>query len=345
MAERDGSDGPSTRQTLELPPPFFIMGCQGSGNTLLGLILGRHSRLAVFLGSHYYPLFAADRRRYGDLNRSSNLVRLIRDFLVLTKARGVTAPDVHEILDTLSERTFEGVLSAFLHAYAHGQGKARVGERTSQHYLYLREILTGFAKSQVIFTIRDPRDIAFTIRAGLGTSVGGAIHAWNAAFAAYSHASRPVHLVRYEDLVRNPFDTITRICEFLEERYEPAMLRFFEATPEQFRTLPHHRRLFQPLDGCSVGEFRQMSAREIAEIEAGCAEGMEAVGYAFVRGRSECNETKPPAGSGVSGFLIDRVRYYGWSRDRRRQGWLRWKIVLRVRIRYLLSFGFLRKDW
>lgn len=328
-----------------LAAPFFIMGCQGSGNNLVGLMLASHPRISVYLGTHYYPLFAADRHRYGDLRKSSNLARLICDFREISSARGSNPPAVQEIRDALVETTFEGVLTAFLHAHARRLGKARVGERTSQHYLYLREILEGFPDSRVIFTIRDPRDTAFTIRDGLGTGVSGSIRAWNTAFTSYTQARRPVHLVRYEDLVQRPQETVAGICAFLGERYEPRMLRFFEQTPEHFRALPHHRKLFRPLDAEAVGVFRHMPADEVEAIEAGCESGMKEIGYPFTTSRSEPWTARLPPERHAVGSLIDRLRYYGWNAGRWKLGLLHWKIVLRVRARYVLTLGFLRMAW
>lgn len=332
--------------TGEFPPPFFIMGCQGSGNNLVGLILARHSRISVYLGTHYYVLFAADRHRYGKLDKSSNLTRLVRDFAEISKGRGVRAPEAEEILEALVEPTFEGVLTAFLRCHGRVAGAARVGERTSQHYLYLREILAGFPESPVIFMTRDPRDTAFTLRAGLGTGLDGSVRSWNRAFRSYVEAARPVHLVRYEDLVQRPVDTVEGICAFLGERYEPAMQRFFEQTPAHFQALPHHRRLFRPLDTTSVGVFRQLSAEEVETIEASCAEGMEAWGYPFTASRTERRRTRlvEPRGPTL-GALTDRLRYYRWNWERWRPGLVRWKIVLRVRGRYILLLGFMRKNW
>jgi hypothetical protein len=333
------------RQASGLPPPFFIMGCQGSGNSLLALVLDGHSRISVVLGTHFYPLFAPDRHRYGNLRRSSNIERLISDVRDVSTARGGTPPETHEVLAALTEPTFEGVLTAFLHLHARRHGKVRAGERTSQHYLYLREILEGFPESPVIFTIRDPRDTVLTIRDALGSGLDGSIRAWNKAFTSYSQAARPVHLVRYEDLVQRPDATVADVCAFLGERYEPAMLRFFERTPGHLRALPHHRKLFQPIDTAHVGEFRKMPIREIERIEAGCAQGMEALGYAFTTRRRERAAGERPEKRNVRGFLWGRLRYYGWSRERWRLGLLRWRAVLRVRGRYVLMLGFLRRDW
>jgi hypothetical protein len=321
------------------------MGCQGSGNNLIGLILDRHPRISVYLGTHYYVLFGADRHRYGNLGKTANLARLVRDFQQVSKARTPTTPEAGEILAAVVEPTFEGVLAAFLRLYARHQGAARVGERTSQHYLYLRDIQEGFPGSPVIFTVRDPRDIAFTIRGGLGTGLSGSVRAWNEALRSYSESSRPVHLVRYEDLVQTPAEVVAGICAFLDERYEPAMLRFYERTPAHFRDQNHHRKLFQPLDARSVGEFSRMSREEIGAIESACAEGMQAMGYAFTIPASDRAGMRLPRKRRGGGFLFDRLRYYGLNRGRRRLGLLRWKIVLRVRARYLLRLGFVRKDW
>ena len=72
--------------------PIFVMGCQRSGTTLLARILDSHSRVAVYLGTHYYPLFGPDRHRYGDIGKSSNLMRLIGDFRQAMQARRVPPP-------------------------------------------------------------------------------------------------------------------------------------------------------------------------------------------------------------------------------------------------------------
>lgn len=343
MTEPALNGGPAAAIATGVSPPFFVMGCQGSGNTLLSLMLARHSRIAVFLGSHFYPLFAPDRHRYGDLRKASNRSRLVHDVRSITEARGASAPEAAAILDAVVEPTFEGVLTAFLRAHARRMGKVRAGERTSQHYLYLREILEGFPDSPVVFTVRDPRDIAITIQEGLGTGLRGAAEAWNRAFLSLSEASRPLCVIRYEDLVRHPAETLGGICDFLGERYEPAMLRFFEQTPDEFRGLPHHSRLFQPLDDASVGDFERMNAREIAWIEASCAEGMQALGYPFTTSRRDGPQIRLTERRRLPGLVFDRARYYGRDRRRWRAGAARWKMVLRLRARYVVRLGFVRK--
>ena len=108
--------------------PIFIVGCPRSGTTLVSRILDSHSRIAIYNETHYYSIFGPDRHRYGDFRRSANLMRLIDDFRETIRVQGlVEPPPSDEILGSLVEPTFEGVLAALLHAQAQRQGKARGG--------------------------------------------------------------------------------------------------------------------------------------------------------------------------------------------------------------------------
>jgi hypothetical protein len=319
-----------------LRPPFFIMGPPRSGTTLVEQLLSNHSRIAVYHESAYYPIFRPVLHRYGDLRQSSNLIRLIADFRLAIRAQRVNPPEIEEFRRALVAPTFEGVLATFLHLYAQGQGKVRGGDKTPEHYAYLAEILETFPESPIIFLIRDPRDTVLSMRKALGTSIANATRIWNEAFLSYSRASRPVHLVRYEELAHKPLEVIQATCAFLGERYEPRMLRFFERVPEHVRDWPFHSRLLGPVASASVGGFRQMSTLEIERIEAACRAGMEAMGYPFAAHR-EVVEGMAPARSHLLKLLSDRLRYYRWKPWRRPL--VRWRVAIRVRARYWLTLG------
>lgn len=356
--EKAMSASHSTEQTMnkelnnvvagELPPPFFIMGCPRSGTTLVSRILDAHSRIAVYHETNYYPLFRPHLPFYGNLSKSSNLNRLITDVLESIRLQGLTTPpQKDEFRKALVAPTFEGVLTTLLHLHARQQGKAQSGEKTPRHFLYLSEILETFPESPVLFLIRDPRDTVLSNVKMFNSSIKDAAQLWNEAFLSYSRASRPVHLVRYEELVEKPGEVAEAMCTFLGEPYEPTMLSFFERIPETWRANPrvmHHPRLFQPVDRSSMGSFLRMSTQDIERIEVTCAHGMEALGYPFtIRPRVLGRKTREKL-SRVN-FWINRLRYYGRDWQRWRRGWFRWKMVLRVRARYLLMLGPLRNKW
>lgn len=323
--------------------PIFVMGCPRSGTTLISQILNTHSRIAIYHETNYYLLLRPELPYYGDLNKPSNLRRLVADGMEIVGTQGVKPPDLEEFLEALVAPTFEGVLATLLYLHARQEGKVRGGEKTPQHFLYLPEIQEKFPESPVVFLIRDPRDAVLSMRNSFRQTLEGAAQEWNEAFLSCSRASRPVYKVRYEDFVDQPEQSTQALCRFLGEAYEPTMLRFSEQLPTLLRNLPAPLRgwLSGPVVTTSVGTFREMPRRDIELVEAICAEGMAAMRYSFTtlrRAAAPVARKKPS----FLRFMINRIRYYGFNRNRWRRGWARWKIVARVRTRYLLTLGPLR---
>ena len=269
-------------------------------------------------------------------------MRFITDVLESIRVQQVNPPEIEEFRKALVAPTFEGVLTTLLHLYAQSQGKVRGGDKTPAHHVYLSEILEKFPESPVIFVIRDPRDTVLSLQKAFDTSISGATQQWNDTFLSYSNASQSVHLVRYEELVQKPAEVVKAMCEFIDEPYEPTMLRFFERIPERLHGRYHLRKLFEPMNATSVGNFRQMSTRDIERIEAACAVGMEALGYPFSTRLPKVVERNTPKTLSFLSFLLDRLHYYRWDKGRWRAGWFRWKIVFRARARYWLTLMPLR---
>jgi len=328
----------------KLPPPFFIMGCPRSGTTLVAQILDSHSRVAVYLETNYYPLFRPDLDWYGDLRQASNLNRLTTNLLEAIRVQGVTPPEIEEFQKALVAPNFEGVLTTLLHLYARQQGKIRSGEKTPMHYRYLSEILEKFPQSPVIFLMRDPRDTVRSMQKAFSQSVASATRTWNEAYLHYSQSSRPVHLVRYEDLVQEPFRVVKEMCALLGEPYEPTMFRFYERIPEYLRAITHIdlSKLSSPVAASSIGKFREMPADDIKQIEATCAVGMEAMDYPVTTSLAKVAVETVPKEPNCLCFLLDRLRYYRLNRERWRRAWSRWRMMLQLRVHYLLTLGPLR---
>lgn len=326
------------------PVPFFIMGCPRSGTTLAAQILDTHSRLAVYLEMHYYGTFQPLAPMYGDLRRARNRRRFISDVLEFVRMQGTEPPDIEDVELALAEPTFEGVLATLLALYARENDKVRGGEKTPLHFKHLAEILAGFPDTPVIFLMRDPRDVVLSMRKAWSTPIQEATQVWNEAFLSFTETVSPlVHLVLYEDLVHDPAATTERMCQALREPFEPEMLRLSSRLPDQLRAIRHLdlTKLSGPVVSSSVGNHKEMSSEEISEVERACAMGMEAMGYEFA---TAAPRITPPLfeSPGRLRHAIDRLRYYGLNPERWRRGVFRWRLVTRVRGRYLLTFGFLR---
>ena len=278
---------------MSLEPPIFIVGCMRSGTSLVSHVLDSHSRITIFYESYLYNYFRSELRYYGDLNKRSNLRRLIENVREAIVVQRVIPPTTGEIEGALAARTFPGVFEALLHLYARSRGKNRAGDKTPDHHSYLREIMRDFPRSPAVFVMRDPRDTVLSLRKAFGTAVEAGARAWNEAFSSYSKASGSVHLLRYEELARAPQPTIEALCVAVEETFETPMLRFFENVPERLKREESHKKLTRAIDASSVGSFKQMSATEIETIESICAEGMETLNPGSFSFKRDCCQRRP----------------------------------------------------
>lgn len=330
------------------PPPLFVMGCKRSGTTLTARILDSHSQIAIIPDTHYYSFFRPLKYLYGDLRKPSNLHRLVADLVETVRVQNIIpTPKVSDILELLETPSFESVFAALLNIHSRTEGKIRSGEKTPDNFFYLNEILEKFPDSPVVFLMRDPRDVVLSMQKGFGDSTDSAIRMWNAAFQAYQQASRPVHLLQYERLVQQPTETVETMCQFLGVPYEEDMHLFYERISERMQASGNLGKLLGSVNSGSIGNFKQMPAREVERIEAACAEGMQAMGYAFVNDKPAAlaeQEITVADSSNWLKFLLERLRYYGFSRVRWRYGVTVWTIILRLRVRYLLALEPWRKN-
>lgn len=318
--------------------PVFIVGCRRSGTTLVSRLVDTHPAFAVYHESFLYPIFRSELRWYGDLRARPNLDRLIGDVREVVGTQIEDVPPAEEIRTVLHQPSLSGVFGALLQLHARRCGKRRGGDKTPEHHGYLDDILRDFPESPVVFTMRDPRDTVLSIRRVFDTSVEGAAHVWRHAFESYRRHAPRVHLLQYESLVRDPGSEVRRLCEVLGEPFDPGMLEFHRHLPDDFRR-PGGEKLAGPIDPGSVGQFRAMDAADLATIESVCAGGMEAMGYAFVAGGGAAGAPQAPRRQRRWRWVLDRLRYYGVDRRRWRRGAARWKVMLRVRLHWLVGGG------
>ncbi len=268
--------------------PFFIFGCPRSGTSLLRKMLGTHPNLAVPGESHLYDNIYPIVERYGDLSHSPTRTRLVTQILRTDHIRKWTpAPSASETLGAITRHDFHGIVEGLLRAWTSARGKARWGEKTPQHTLCWRRILTGFPGVQVIHLVRDGRDVMLSYR----SAVFGPKHVYPLAvrWQRYLAAAEEAHAflgekaflqVRYEDLVAAPETELRRICDFLGEEYTPLMLAYHQdhkaCRSEQRKT----DNLSLPIMSHNTGKWRtQMTDRDLRIFEALAGSSLERYGY------------------------------------------------------------------
>ena len=150
-------------------------------------------------------------------------------------------------------------------------------------------IMARFPDARLIWLIRDPRDVAVSSR----QSVFNPFHPYFTARLWTAQQQTGLKLAKrlgtqslfrlhYEDLIADPVAMARRICVFINEPFEEAMLRYFE-TPEAQkggRLSESWTNIARPILIHNAGKYRmQLSDHEIRLVEMIAGAVMERLGY------------------------------------------------------------------
>jgi len=228
----------------------------------------------------------------GELQRRSRLRELSPYWRWLTDK--VPQADIEARL-LASDRSERGVFEAFLRIYADRRGKAIIGEKTPAHLAYVETLLAWFPDGRVIHCLRDPRavyvselrrrsELAVTVPYRWLVRVPPLLAAfvllevvWAWAMAVDRHRTLVARypgryrLVRFEDLVSEPGETLADLCAFLGVDPEARMMEqkvisrgallgsagFDAGAADRWRGLmgPTARRAIEGLLGRRLGEM------------------------------------------------------------------------------------------
>lgn len=272
--------------------PFFIIGTERSGSNLLRVILNAHSRIAVPHPPHVMKYFAPLEARYGDLGDDRNLRRLVDDVLRLLAVHIYPwddAIDPAQVVATCRPRSLYGVTAALYDAHLAGTGKARWGCKSTFMVHHVDTVLAASPGARFLWLVRDPRDVAASSRKSVFSPCHPVLTArlWvdqQAEALALQQRLPPETLlrVRYEDLLADPPGSLARICAFLDEPFEPEMLRFFDspAARKGAALSESWANTAQPVQAGNAGKYRKdLSPAELAQVEAVARPLMETLGY------------------------------------------------------------------
>ena len=318
--------------------PIFIVGTERSGSNLLRLILNAHSRISVPHPPHIMRYFSPLSPYYEPLAQARNIRRLVEDVLRLVRLHifpWSTVPSVDFVLKTLRRRELFDVCVAIYEWHARFEGKPRWGCKSTFMIDHVETIATRIPSAKLIWLIRDPRDVA----ASSIDSVFGpctpllTARLWSRQQCegierGSAYESKNWLRVRYEDLASDPERITDKICNFVGEAFEPAMLDFF--TTRQARlgaSLSRSWRLTAaPIQSTSVGSYRwRLKSTQVADVEKTTDSLMSAFGYE----RADCLHTQDyRLLNGLALLLCEgghRVRVELISMIGDRNHWRRWR--------------------
>ncbi len=228
---------------VQKQPPIFICGEGRSGTRLLREILAKHPNIYevkretnVFIGSWLIgnsPLLWAElnARRSG---KNSNLILAILACMHYRKeiassyiAKKNYPDDVTKIAKEFSSKSTDRFqlfdeLAEFLTKQA---GKTRWIEKTPANIYFMDKIAKLYPQAKFIVLYRDPRAVvASWLEKDPYKSLISIVMGWTTITRIIQQGHSNMLAVSFEDLISKPEETIRRICAFIGEDFNPAML-------------------------------------------------------------------------------------------------------------------------
>ena len=256
---------------------------------MLRLILAGHSRL------HIPPETWFIRSLVCELPLTSELTpaQIDRAVTIITEHdrwsdMGIAAGDLRRwVADDLQSPMLVDIINLVYREQLARTGKSRFGDKTPNYCEIVPELTVLYPGAKFIQVIRDGRDVAISyIDLDWERYYECDRFQWTCAMAKrreylISPYARQILEVRYEDLVSDLEGTVRRICAFLGESFEPAMLNWHKLTtlvPARERHI--HRKLDRPVLPYHIALWRQrLSTLECFAIEACLHRDLEQLGY------------------------------------------------------------------
>ena len=268
--------------------PVFVAGPERSGTSLMYALLASHPNIAMSrrtnMWTHYY-------NQYGDLSNQANFERCL-SMMMRYKRLIKLNPDPERIRREFwtGEQTYSRLFALLEEHFAEQLGKPRWGDKSLNTERYTALIFDAYPGARILHMLRDPRDRYSSSLKRWKVSrsgIGGATALWlstvKMAENNLERYPRQYMVVRYEDLVGQPKETLKRISVFIDESYAPEMLSMQGA--QQFRdeggNSSYGQREPGKISPSSIGKYRQvLFAQQVAFMQLFSSSSMQAHGYA-----------------------------------------------------------------
>jgi hypothetical protein len=275
--------------------PFFLLGHDRSGTTMLRLMLDR-GEVAIPAESMF--LIDVEGSKPPD-----EVLREVWDHprVQLWQLPG-PPPEIPQGLDP--KHAYRFALEAPFVAYAAREGKTRWGDKTPAYIAHVDRLAAIWPDARFVVLVRDGRDVALSVlKMPFGpNNVWAAARSWARAVrqgreAAERYPGR-VHELRYETLVTAPQDELAAVCDFLGLTYAPEMLAIEQT--DRAKLVEDQTGWFTSVwDGITtdhVGKWRrELTAEQQDVFESVAGDELRLLGYETLGRTSDHLELKTPA--------------------------------------------------
>jgi hypothetical protein len=291
MGDREDGRESGVMSDAALPNnPFFIIGSGRSGTTLLRLMLAAHSRLTI-PPETWFLIPLVEQLPHRDVLTSEQVEQAID--IITQHYRWpdleIESDELARLARGLPEPTVRGVADLIYDRLAARDGAPRWGDKTPPYAKIAPEIVELYPDAQFIHLVRDGRDVSISMYRKRwwgrwlieNTSEWRESMGWMKRNREVLDSDRILEM-RYEDLVLDTEGTARRVCEFLGEEFEPAMLAWQETVDQKVpgREMDIHQKLYKaPSRDDTYRWKRELAAPRVFMVEAYLREELIQEGY------------------------------------------------------------------
>ena len=259
--------------------PFFLLGHDRSGTTMLRLILDRGD---VAIPPESMFLLDVDPRQPAEdvLRAAWNHPRV--------RLWGLTGEPPALPAGMNGADAFRFAVSAPFVAYADLEGTTRWGDKTPAYIGHVDKLAATWPDARFVVLVRDGRDVALSV---MGVPFGpnnawAAARSWATAVrqgreAAARYPGRVLE-IRYEDLVSKPEETVAAVCVFLELEYSPDMLAIEQTDRSKVveDQASWFTNVWAGITTAAVGKWKtELTPREVDVFESVAGDELRLLGY------------------------------------------------------------------
>lgn len=196
--------------------PVFVVGFPRSGTTLLASQLMRHGNVAIPPETRFFeevmPPFNIG------LTTHASLVRKFQGNFRCKDLQLDSQILLNRFMDY--EASYANLLRVALEMFAVMHGRTLVGEKTPVHMMYVDTILAWYPEAKIVAIVRDGRDSVLSLlrvpwaHHDLARHCADWIGRMNHLRRLLKRYPEQMHLVRYEELLRQPDTVLKEVLSF-----------------------------------------------------------------------------------------------------------------------------------
>ncbi len=290
----------------------FIGGLDRSGKTYMRFMLESHPD---FVLSKRTNLWTRYYQQFGSLEQVENF-QLCVDALKKNKHIMALEPDFELVKSEFqqTDQDYPDLFEIIHRQRADRVGKKYWGDQTEFLEITAPVILDAYSHAKFIHLIRDPRDRyeAVLTKYGAHKSLGIETARWlySASLANKNQKIYPDQylIIRYEKMVDQPEETMMEVCDFLDVRYYPAMIRM-EGIP-RFEGITREGKKASPLTPQFIGRFQKfLDPSQVTFIQMFSARFMKDFGYPLVSAKIPWKDQFIKK---VSDLSLNLLYLFGW---------------------------------